>query len=99
MRGISRVLAGITLGLGLSAGVLAPAALALPQADGQAQAATSCDSTKESARVLLKLVGRPATSNETKFLVDELQWIQDNSSNVSAKKLAVGYQNILEIQC
>ncbi|MFE5567663.1 hypothetical protein ACFQ68_21940 [Amycolatopsis japonica] len=87
MRTISRLIATVALGVGLSAGVLAPAALAQSQQENSTQSAASCESAKESARYLLKALGRLTGSNDVQYLVSELQQIRDSTSNPQIKDL------------
>lgn len=99
MRTTSRLIATLALSVGLSAGVLAPAALALPQQEIPTNSAASCESAKVSAKYLLKALGRMTGSNDLQYLVNELQQIRDSTSNPQIKELVEGELAKLEKEC
>lgn len=100
MRTTSRLIATIALGVGLSAGVLAPAALAQSQPDVVTHSAdASCDGYKDAARTLLKLFKRMTNSNDTQFLISEVQWVRDNYSSPELDEFTARILNGLKTSC
>ncbi|MFD5831104.1 hypothetical protein, partial [Lentzea sp. NPDC060358] len=84
MRTTSRLIATIALGVGLSAGLLAPAAFAQSSQEAVTHSASSCDGAKESARYLLKAFGRITGSNDLQYLTAEVQKIRDAATQPAA---------------
>ena len=99
MRTTSRLIATVALGVGLSVGALAPAALAQPQQDVPTDSAASCESAKESARYLLKALGRLTSSNDPLYLANELQQIRNSTSNPYIHELVDGELTRLKNEC
>lgn len=100
MRTTSRLIATIALSVGLSAGVLAPAALAQSQQEVVTHSAVEpCDHAKDSARTLLKMLKRMTNSNDTQFLINEVQWVRDNYSSPELDKFTARILNGLKNHC
>ena len=100
MRTTSRLIATIALGVGLSAGVLAPAALAQSQQDVVTHSdSASCDGAKDAAKTLLKLLNRRINSDDTQALINEVQWIRDNYSSPEIDEFTARILNGLKTYC